>query len=117
MKIKYSSLKNEARRYWWWSRGKVDGKVPIEVAKQGAGSESRTPLMHYGAVLPVYLAALRYLKKVKKKKIKIVELGCGTGRMLAFLKMKCRGGNLGIDYTSECIEYANKNYKTEGLFF
>ena len=38
--------------------------------------------------------------------------------MLAFLKNEVPRAEIwGIDYTSECIEYANKNYKTEGLFF
>jgi len=118
MKIKYSSLKNEARRYWRWSRGKVDRKVPIEVAKQGAGSESRTPLMHYGAVLPVYLAVLRYLESLRKKEIKLLELGCGTGKILAFLKNEMPRLEIwGTDFSRECIEYANKNYKKEGLYF
>jgi 2-polyprenyl-3-methyl-5-hydroxy-6-metoxy-1,4-benzoquinol methylase len=118
MEIEYSSLKNEAEKYWKWSRARKEKKVPIEVANQGAGSEIRTPLMHYGAVLPVYLAAIRYIKTLKKKKIKILELGCGTGRLLAFLKSEIPGSNiLGTDFTIECIDYAKKHYEEDGLRF
>jgi len=118
VEIEYSSLKSEAKRYWRWSEKRVDEKIPMEIALQGAGSEKRTPLMHYGAVLPVYLAVLRYLKKIKLKKIKLLELGCGTGRMLAFLKSEVPEMEIwGSDYTPECIKYAKDNFQQENLNF
>ncbi|MEK7598924.1 MAG: methyltransferase domain-containing protein [Patescibacteria group bacterium] len=117
--INYSKLEKEARDYWEWSALNPFFPVSESVAKEGAGSELRNPLMHYGAVMPVYLAAARYLQALRlSKNAKLVELGCGTGRALVYLKTIFPHIEiLGADYSKEIIDYAKSAYGRFGVQF
>ncbi|MEK7110212.1 MAG: methyltransferase domain-containing protein, partial [Patescibacteria group bacterium] len=117
--ITYSNLKHEAIQYLKWFQQNPVTSIPHNVALEGAGSEWRTPLMHFGTVSPVYLSIQRYIKKIGVKKgMKLIELGCGTGRFLSYLgtvfpELKIYG----VDYSSSVIDYANKKYANNRLIF
>ncbi len=117
--INYSSLKFEAKNYWEWSLKNKITRIPSKVAEEGAGSEFRTPLMHFGTVLPVYLSVIRYLKILKPGKgFKLIELGSGTGRVLSYIKREFPELEVwGVDYSEYCIEYAKKIYGNYGVKF
>jgi 2-polyprenyl-3-methyl-5-hydroxy-6-metoxy-1,4-benzoquinol methylase len=118
-KVKYSSFKKEAERYWEWSQQTPVVPIPAAVAREGAGSEMRTPIMHYGVILPVYMAIVRYLTAIKPKKgMRLIELGSGSGRMLAYLKSIFPELEVwGVDYSAKGIAYAKKNYGKYGIKF
>lgn len=118
-KIKYSSLHAEAKKYWEWSQATPVPKVPDAVAREGAGSELRTPLMHYGVILPVYMAIARYLESIGTKKgMRLIELGSGSGRPLAYLKTLFPELEVwGVDYSKSGITYAKKVYGKTGVTF
>ena len=95
--ITYSQLKKELERYEEWTKENPTCPIKIfnfkgwrkfiKIAREGAGSEIRFPLTHYGTIVPVYLSIILYLRKIKPKKgMKLIELGCGTGRGLGYIK-------------------------------
>lgn len=115
----YAPLINEALRYHRWDRATPAEPIPREVALEGAGSELRTPLFHYGTVMPVYLALARYLAREKSLKGKrLVELGSGSGRALAYIKSLFPELTVvGTDYSAECIAYSKRVYGMYGIAF
>lgn len=117
--INYSELQPEAQNYWKWYNNNPIPPVNAAIAKDGAGSEIRTPLMHFGTVLPVYLAVIRYLKAAKLKKgMKLLEMGCGTGRVLSYVASLFPELEVyGVDYSKAVIEYAKTNYKKFGVHY
>ncbi len=117
--IHYSTLKEEAKDYWQWSIANPPFPVTQSIAREGAGSELRTPLMHYGAVMPVYLAAIRYLKTLRLPRgTKLIELGCGTGRALSYIKTVFPDMEIfGADYSKGVIDYAKSAYGKFGVQF
>jgi ubiquinone/menaquinone biosynthesis C-methylase UbiE len=118
-KISYSSLKNEAEAYWKWVQETPAPAIPAPVAREGAGSELRTPIMHYGVVMPVYMSVARYLKALKPKKgMRLIELGSGSGRPLTYLKTLFPELEVwGVDYSADGIAYAKKSYGKQGVKF
>ncbi|MDB5184910.1 MAG: methyltransferase type 12 [Candidatus Saccharibacteria bacterium] len=118
-KISYSSFHDEAEKYWDWSERTPIEPVPAEVAREGAGSEIRTPIMHYGVILPVYMAIIRYLTAIKPQKgMRLIELGSGSGRPLTYLKTLFPELEVwGIDYSAEGVAYAAKAYGEHGVNF
>ncbi len=53
--------------------------------------------------------AKNYLKYLPKdKKVKIIDLGCGMGHFLYFLKKNGYKNYFGIDISAECINFCNK---------
>lgn len=118
-KVNYSAFKNEAERYWEWSERTPIAPIPAAVAREGAGSEMRTPIMHYGVILPVYMAIARYLTAVKPKKgMRLIELGSGSGRPLTYLKTLFPELEIwGVDYSADGVAYAKKNYGKYGVRF
>lgn len=93
--------------------------IPPLVAKEGAGSEMRTPIMHFGVILPVYMSVIRYLMALKPKKgMRLIELGSGSGRPLTYLKTLFPDLEIwGVDYSAAGIEYAQKTYGKYGVKF
>lgn len=118
-KVTYSKLKREAEEYWDWSEQTPIPPIPAAVAREGAGSEARTPLMHYGTVMPVYLGIARYLGTLKLKKgMRLIELGSGSGRALTYIKMLFPELEVwGVDYSREGVEYAKASYGKYGVKF
>lgn len=118
-KIKYSPFTEEAERYWEWSEKTPVAPIPAEVAREGAGSEMRTPIMHYGVILPVYMGIARYLAALKPKKgMRLIELGSGSGRTLAYLKVLFPELEVwGVDYSAAGVAYAKKHYGKYGVKF
>jgi 2-polyprenyl-3-methyl-5-hydroxy-6-metoxy-1,4-benzoquinol methylase len=117
--IKYSKLRNEAEKYLAWSKETPIPPVPAGVAREGAGSELRTPLMHYGVVMPVYMSIARYLAELKPKKgMRLIELGSGSGRPLSYLQVLFPELEIwGVDYSEAGITYAKKSYGHLGVKF
>lgn len=118
-KVSYSGLKKEAEAYWKWSQETPIAPVPAGVAREGAGSEMRTPLMHYGVIVPVYMSVVRYLSSVRiKKGMRLIELGSGSGRPLTYIKMLFPELEVwGVDYSEAGINYAKKTYGKYGVKF
>ena len=56
------------------------------------------------------------IEKIDFSNKKVLEIGCGGGRFSEFIHDKC-AYYLGIDYTEEHIETANKNYDYENCKF
>lgn len=119
LNIKYSSLEEEAKDYWKWHMSHPILPMDAGVAKEGAGSELRSPLFHYGTVLPVYLGIIRYLRGLKNTKgLKLVELGSGSGRVLSYLQSLFPYMEIwGTDYSKDCISYAQRAYGQYGVHF
>jgi len=131
LRINYSPLKKEAEEYWKWAEKNPPPsistrwyqlnwwKIWAEMAKGGAGSEARAPLAHCGTVAPVYLAILRYLRKIKPEKgMKLIEIGCGSGRGLSYIKTNFPELEVyGSDCCKGSIEYAQKIYGETGAIF
>lgn len=118
-KVAYSLLQKEADAYWSWATATPIPPIPPAVAREGAGSEARTPLMHYGTVMPVYLGVARYLAKLKPKKgMRLIELGSGSGRALTYIKMLFPELEVwGVDYSKDGVAYAKKSYGKYGVTF
>lgn len=117
--IKYSTFKNESERYWGWAEQTHIAPIPVAVAREGAGSEMRTPIMHYGVILPVYMAIARYLTELKPKKgMRLIELGSGSGRLLTYIKTLFPELEVwGVDYSAAGVAYAKKHYGKYGVKF
>ena len=115
----YSPLRPEAESYWKWFQECPIPPIPAPVAREGAGSEARTPLMHFGTVMPVYLAAIRYLSELRPGPgMKLIELGCGTGRALSYLASRFPPlAVYGVDYSPNAIAYAQQHYGHFGVTF
>lgn len=118
-KVTHSTLKKEADVYWKWAKETPIAPVPAAVAREGAGSELRTPIMHYGTVMPVYLGVARYLSSFKLKKgMRLIELGSGSGRPLTYIKMLFPELEVwGVDYSAAGVAYAKKTYGKFGVKF
>jgi len=69
--------------------------------------------------VPVYLATSRYLKRCNlNSPAKLVDLGCGTGRDLSYLKSTHPQLEIwGVDYSHAVVQYARKHYSRPGLIF
>lgn len=115
----YGQLTTEAKRYWRFFQANPPEPMTAEVAKEGAGSELRSPLFHFGTVMPVYLSVVRYLSREKSLRGKrLVELGSGSGRALSYLQaMFPEMTVMGTDYSQGCIEYARAVYGMYGVEF
>lgn len=118
-KITYSPFTEEARKYWDWAEKTPIVPVPASVAREGAGSELRTPIMHYGVVMPVYMSVARYLSSMKLKKgMRLIELGSGSGRPLTYLKSLFPELEIwGVDYSAGGVAYAKQAYGKHGVKF
>ncbi|MBU0760854.1 MAG: class I SAM-dependent methyltransferase [Nanoarchaeota archaeon] len=127
--IEYSQLKKEAEEYLKWTEKNLppsfkwhkfnDWRQWNKIAKEGAGSETRFPFTHYGSTMPVYLSLIRYLNRIKiKKGMKLIELGCGTGRGVSYIKVNFPKLEVhGVDYCKESIEHGKKFYSKTGTIF
>lgn len=116
---KGKSLKKETQAFYKWSLQHPIGKIPSAVAKEGAG-ENRIPFTHLANSVPVYLVFARELKKAPKKPLTVVDVGCGTGRNLAFIADITKRDSIryfGTDYSQACISFAQKHYKGLGITF
>lgn len=118
-KVSYSKLAKEAEAYWEWAEATPIVPVPASVAREGAGSEIRTPIMHYGVIMPVYMSVARYLRGIKPKKgMRLIELGSGSGRPLTYLKTLFPELEVwGVDYSAGGIAYAKQAYGKQGVKF
>ncbi|HSX04853.1 MAG TPA: methyltransferase domain-containing protein [Candidatus Saccharimonadales bacterium] len=117
--IDYSKFDEEAQQYWEWAQNTPIEPVPESVAREGAGAEMRTPIMHYGVIAPVYMSVIRYLRAIKPKKgMRLIELGSGSGRPLTYLKTQFPDLEVwGVDYSAGGIAYAQKTYGKYGVKF
>ena len=100
----------------WWDSHPVH-QVPWSVATTGAGSEGRMPFTHFANVVTVYLFALKLIKS--KFQIHLLDDGCGTGRLTAFLRsqLPSQVKIAGIDASVPCISYARLHYSSKNLEF
>lgn len=106
------SLGEEGMEFLSWSNVNPVGKIPKGVAKEGAG-ENRVPFAHLANSVPVYLLFKKILDQSKLKKALVLDLGCGTGRNISFIKSTSNKSFsfYGVDYSSSCIDYAASQYK------
>lgn len=102
-----------------WNSKIPVAKIPRGVAKEGAG-EKRIPFAHLANSVPVYLIFAKLLKKSDKQKGKVLDIGCGTGRSITFVKDyvgKAGFEYYAIDYSKACIDYARVQYGKYGISF
>ena len=95
-----------------WSLKNKIGKIPVEVAKEGAG-ENRIPFAHLANSVPVYLKLTQSLIDSNLNNLKILDVGCGIGRNISFVKSRVNRKNyqyFGIDYSKACINFAKRQY-------
>jgi len=112
-------FKQNGLNYLRWCQKNPIGKIPKDVAKEGAG-ENRIPFTHYANSLPVYLISAKMINELKKTKAFILDIGCGTGRNISFVKDNVNKKNYyyyGIDYSNACIKYARIQYRKQGVNF
>lgn len=105
--------------YYSWSKKIPVGRIPYGVAKEGTG-EKRIPLTHYANSVPVYLTFLKILRQAKKSHASVVDIGCGTGRSISYVKTKLNRSGwkfFGIDYSPACIKHARRQYGELGVNF
>ncbi len=110
------SLANLGFEFYRWSSRHPIGEIPPDVAKEGAG-ENRIPFTHYANSVPVYLTFSDLLKKQTKKFASVLDLGCGTGRNISFVKENAKKNYeyFGVDYSEACISYAQSQYGEIGV--
>lgn len=113
-----TSLLKQGLEFYRWSQRHPIGKIPNDVAKEGAG-ENRIPFMHFGNSVPVYLIFADILRKTQQTYASILDLGCGTGRNISFVKdhVKKPYEYFGIDYSPACITYAQSHYRQQRVTF
>lgn len=116
-KIFYLLIK-DFKEYISWNNKIPIGKIPKTIAKEGAG-ENRIPFAHLANSVPVYLIFKKIIKK-SRNKIQLLDVGCGTGRDISFVKSHFPNKNYnfyGIDYSKACINFAKEKYKKYGVKF
>lgn len=114
-----NTLAKHGFAFFAWSKKNPIGTIPQSVAREGAG-ENRIPFTHFANSVPVYLTLKDILLKSPKKKAAVLDIGCGTGRNLSFIKdtLKKPGFQFfGIDYSIGCISYAKSQYKKMNITF
>lgn len=118
-KKKEVSLVDIFLRYLDWSREKPVGKIPVGVAKEGAG-ENRIPFAYLANSVPVYVYVAKELMSLEREQVDVLDVGCGTGRSISFvaeLVSRRRYKYFGIDYSKACIDYARTRYRQGGVTF
>ena len=58
--------------------------------------------------------AVKFLKP--KEKIKIIEIGCGSGTTLIKMKQKFKSNVFGLDTSKKAINFAKKKYKLKNVY-
>lgn len=115
--ITNKSLEKESMKFLAWSKNNPIGKMPKDVSKEGAG-ENRIPLTHLANSVPIYLYFSLLLNKSNLKTASVLDLGCGTGRNISYVKDSTKQyGFYGIDYSNACINYAFAKYTKFGVNF
>ncbi len=111
-------LTKQGQEFFRWSKKHPVGEIPAGVAKEGAG-ENRIPFTHLANSVPVYLYFAELLRKQKKGKLSVLDVGCGTGRNISFVKDVTNPSNqfFGIDYSRACIDYARSQYGNHGVVY
>lgn len=105
--------------YLRWGKDNLVGEIPYQVAREGAG-ENRIPFTHLANSLPTYLVFLKQLREARVASANILDVGCGTGRNISFVKQALNKQKLnfyGVDYSSACIDYAKSQYRAQGVVF
>lgn len=109
----------DSLKFFDWSKKNPVGKIPKGVAKEGAG-ENRIPFANLANSVPVYLTMKRILENSKKDNFSVLDVGCGTGRHITFIKdvLKNKKNKFyGIDYSQSCIDFAKSQYGSYGVIF
>jgi ubiquinone/menaquinone biosynthesis C-methylase UbiE len=118
MNKKYS-LEKQGMVFLSWNEKVPVAKIPKGVAKEGAG-EKRIPFAHLANSVPVYLTFAELLKKSDKQDGRVLDIGCGTGRSITFVKDYVNKSGFkynAIDYSKACIDYAKAQYSRYGVIF
>lgn len=113
------SLSKESLEFLKWSKKNSIGKIPKGVAKEGAG-ENRIPFAHLANSVPVYLTLKKVILKSDFKKANVLDVGCGTGRNISFVKEsvnRLEYKYFGIDYSAHCVNFARNQYKKQNVIF
>lgn len=113
------SLEKDSLEFLKWSKNNPVGKIPQGVAKEGAG-ENRIPFAHLANSIPVYLTLKNMLQKSNLNSFSVLDIGCGTGRNITFVKDVIDNKKsyfYGIDYSIACIKFAKSQYGKHGVKF
>ncbi|MFA5828075.1 MAG: class I SAM-dependent methyltransferase [Candidatus Shapirobacteria bacterium] len=113
---KIIELGKSGKQFIDWGEKNPYGQIPLGVAKEGAG-ENRIPLTHYANSVPVYLVFKGIIERSKKDNAFVLDLGCGTGRNISFVKdtVQKNYSYYGVDYSESCIDFARKQYGKKGV--
>jgi len=106
------SLGKLGKEFLEWRERVPVAKIPTGVAKKGAG-EKRIPFAHLANSVPVYLTLTQLIRESDKTKGKVLDIGCGTGRSIAFVKENMGKKDMkywAVDYAKACIDYAKAQY-------
>jgi ubiquinone/menaquinone biosynthesis C-methylase UbiE len=117
--MKTFSYETDSLIFFDWGRNNPIGKIPKGVAKEGAG-ENRIPFANLANSVPVYLTMKRILENSKKDNLLVLDIGCGTGRHITFIKDVLKNKKhkfYGIDYSQSCIDFAKDQYGAYGVNF
>ncbi len=74
--------------------------------------EKKSWEIHHKRVFKIYK---KFLRKIKIKNPKIVELGCGSGELTARLIKKCGGTATLIDNSKEALKLAARNFENQEI--